>query len=284
LPPAIPTIRFEQVFMLPCDPLKIRHSEKTSRHAHQESTIDVPVSRNPGCSSHAGREAKTMILVIEDNKNDAKIIKYALTRNGKEGFDVSVALCLSQGIEMLSPVNKPSLVLLDLDLPDSNGIDTVVRLHQACPTVPIIVLTGADNQSLALEALRAGADDYLSKADIADGVLSRTIRYATERRSVRVQLVRAKQLEVLGQITGAAMHEFNNLAQVVAGNIDLLLDPVGESESPASRLERIKTALRKMAALTEGLSHFIRETSGTELPRVDLKTALANIQVMLDQS
>jgi PAS domain S-box-containing protein len=120
------------------------------------------------------------LLLIEDNLGDARLIREALREAGGERFDLQHADRLATGFARLDEGGF-QLVLLDLSLPDSHGLDTVARTHAQAPDVPIVVLTGLDDEALALKALETGAQDYLVKGDLDGRALSRAIRYAIER-------------------------------------------------------------------------------------------------------
>jgi phosphoserine phosphatase RsbU/P len=224
----------------------------------------------------------TKVLVIEDDPQEANLIQRFLMRKANDRFEIFTANRLATGIELLARGVKHDIVLLDLNLPDSRGLATLQNLLNASSSVPIIVLTGYEDESIALQALRMGADDYVMKSDIIAGILPRTIRYAIERRAAHDNF-RSQQLAMLNQITGAAMHEFNNLILIVGGNIDLLHDEIGEPDL-LDRIGRVKAALFRMASLTTDLAAFTRKQSDTPLPLVSLDTALMNIQRMLTRT
>ena len=120
------------------------------------------------------------LLLIEDNPGDARLIQETLHRAGGAPFRLHVAHRLDTGLAALdaSPVQ---LILLDLSLPDSHGLETVMRVRAHAPHTPIVVLTGLDDESLALKSLELGAQDYLVKGSLDGRLLGRTIRYAIER-------------------------------------------------------------------------------------------------------
>ena len=122
------------------------------------------------------------ILLVEDNPGDARLF-LDLVRSASSGADrpsVQHAARLAHALEMLSG-GQFDVVLLDLSLPDERGLPTVTRLHAHAPNVPIVVLTGLDDEALAVKALRAGAQDYLVKGRVDGDLLLRSLRYATER-------------------------------------------------------------------------------------------------------
>jgi DNA-binding NarL/FixJ family response regulator len=207
----------------------------------------------------------TRVLVIEDNPRDVEFLRQALDRRrSAEAFEVTSERLLATGIHALNGGDRFDVVLLDLNLPDSVGLDTLRRVMAACPTVAVIILSENKHERLALPALRMGADDYLMKSDINGGLFPRAIRYAVERRRMHAQLRRTQQLEVLNQIAGAALHEFNNLIFVVSGNVDLLELSKESGEAHPRRVETIQAALRRMSALTTNIMKFTRDQKSAQ--------------------
>jgi len=134
----------------------------------------------------------TRVLVVEDNPGDARLIREMLTE-GHEAFEIRVADCLSAGLAWLTE-DAVSVVLLDLGLPDSQGFDTLRKVRRHAPRVPIIVLTGLNDEELAIAAVRSGAQDYLVKGQVEPAPLARAIRYAIERQRLEERLVRMNRL------------------------------------------------------------------------------------------
>jgi PAS domain S-box-containing protein len=122
-------------------------------------------------------EKKIRALVVEDNPTQANMLRISLTRRG---FDVEAVAYLAQGLERLEKGNV-DVILLDLTLPDSDGIQTFYEVYNRAPDVPIVVLSGMNDQAVAQAALEGGAQDYLVKGVPSDESISRCLRYAIER-------------------------------------------------------------------------------------------------------
>jgi serine phosphatase RsbU (regulator of sigma subunit) len=136
------------------------------------------------------------ILVIEDEPGDFGLIRAHVRLSGLvHGGDkepVAWAKTLAEGIAAAQS-NKPDVVLLDLSLPDSAGLDTVRTMRAALPDAPIVVLTGHDDSALAIAALQNGAQDYLVKGQFDHDVLNRVVRYALVRGALEQELARKNQ-------------------------------------------------------------------------------------------
>jgi len=121
------------------------------------------------------------ILLIEDNTGDARLIQEMLIEAGSNQSDLERCDRLSAGLERINSGGVDAL-LLDLGLPDSNGIDTFLRVYAQAPEVPTVVLTGLNDAQLAAKLVSSGAQDYLVKGQFDDNLLMRTIRYSIERK------------------------------------------------------------------------------------------------------
>src|SRR5262249_16900436 len=132
------------------------------------------------------------ILLVEDNAADAFLVLDALEESNSRRFDVTHAEQLADALSLLEDSTFHA-VLLDLSLPDSRGFETFQTMNQKAAHLPIIVLTGLDDERVALEAVREGAQDYLVKGRNLASSLERSIRYALERKRIEEELVRAKE-------------------------------------------------------------------------------------------
>ena len=135
----------------------------------------------------AGPSARRTVLVVEDNPGDARLVELFLLEETADPFRVLKAIRLSDALDQLVSEHV-DVVLLDLSLPDSCGLDTLARVKAVRPLVPVVVLTGTKDEVLALDALRQGAQDYLVKGAGDGDLLRRAIRYAIERSRVEVAL------------------------------------------------------------------------------------------------
>ena len=121
------------------------------------------------------------ILLVEDNPGDADLIKEMLPGNGPVSFDIENVDRLSEVLERAGQ-KKFDIILLDLGLPDSMGLDTVRTIRAQIADTPIVVLTGTNDEQMGLAAIQEGAQDYLIKGQVNSSLLIRTIHYAIERK------------------------------------------------------------------------------------------------------
>lgn len=136
------------------------------------------------------------ILMIEDHPDDARMVREMLTYTKGTSFDVECVEQLSAGVECLR-ADEFDVVLLDLSMQNNQGTDALARICTQAPNVPVVALTGTedDSDSMGLEAVRAGAQDYIVKGWTDGNVLARSIRYAVERQRLKTELERAHQKE-----------------------------------------------------------------------------------------
>ncbi len=134
-----------------------------------------------------------VVMLIEDNHDDALLIQRYLSKAIKVTYQIHHVDELRKGLDFLNS-GGVDVVLLDLGLPDAQGLSAFEKVYAMSPDVPIIVLTGHDDDDLAMEAVHKGAQDYLVKGQIAGGLLQRSIRYAIERKRAAAELKRLNEL------------------------------------------------------------------------------------------
>ena len=127
------------------------------------------------------------VLLIEDNPTDALLLREAVRDDPLSAFEFTVAESLKSGLEYLAQ-HPFDVILLDLGLPDGQGLESFETVHGAFPDKPIVVLSGLSDQRLALGAVQSGAQDYLVKGTACWEIASRAIRYAIERKRMEMRL------------------------------------------------------------------------------------------------
>jgi signal transduction histidine kinase len=184
-------------------------------------------------------ERRVKVLLIEDNPGDTRLIREMLAEARGAAFDVECADRLSTGLDRLA-AGDIAVVLLDLSLPDSLGLDTFTKAHAQEPHVAIIVLTSLDDEALAVEAVRGGAQDYLVKGQVDGDLLARAMRYAMERKrgEERLEELYERERELRQELetevgrradfTRALVHELKTPLTAVLASSDLLITELKE--------------------------------------------------------
>jgi diguanylate cyclase len=149
------------------------------------------------------QRAPVRVLLVEDNPGDARLVEILLSETRQE-FDVKHVGTLGEALDEL---DRPpfEVVLLDLSLPDSAGLQTVERMRRAAPQLPLVVLSGRDDEEVALQALQSGAEDYLVKGHGDGDLISRSIRYSIERKNAEDKLARLAQYDPLTNLANRAL-------------------------------------------------------------------------------
>src|SRR6266545_2396271 len=147
------------------------------------------------------------VLLVEDNEDDALLIRETLSETT---IEIERAERLSTALEQLA-TGRFDAVLLDLSLPDARGLDTIGRVHSQAPGVPIVVLTGLNDEEAAGKAVERGAQDYLIKGHTDGALLTRSLRYAMQRHRAEETLrERNRELRILKKIS-----------ETILGSLDL---------------------------------------------------------------
>jgi signal transduction histidine kinase len=224
-------------------------------------------------------EVAFRLLLIEDNAVDGKIIQTALER-GTLPCEVELATTLKAGIEWALK-ETPDLVLLDLWLPDSQGMDTFHAAALALPRIPIVILSSTSDEESARKAVAGGAQDYLVKGDINLRALGRALRYSVERHRFEVrqrlledELAQARKLEAIGQLAAGIAHEINTPTQYVSDNTLFLREG----------FTSLLAGLKKLAQLAEGEEGIAPATVRQILKEADVEYFQAEIPQALDQT
>ena len=130
------------------------------------------------------------VLLVEDNPGDQRLVRETLRDCGAGAFELECVGSAARCVESLA-VKAPDVLLLDLTLPDSSGLETVDLVRAHAPGLPVLVLTGLEREDWGLEAVRRGAQDYLLKGHLDAQVLARALRYAIERNKLLRELQEA---------------------------------------------------------------------------------------------
>ena len=242
-----------------------------------------------------GQAVRRLLLVVEDNPGDARLLREMFSEQESHNTELTHVGSMSDAEKHLSE-RTVDIILLDLGLPDAQGLEAVRRAHAAAPNIPLVVLTGLDDESLAVEALQQGAQDYLIKGRIDAHGLLRALRYAIERKSLEDagilaenQLLQAQKVESLGRLAGGIAHDFNNMLFAVHGYAELLSQDLA-SKDPARldpdrlllSVNEISHAAERATALTGQLLAFSRRQAVT-MNVLDVNAAVNGIEPMVRQ-
>jgi diguanylate cyclase (GGDEF)-like protein/PAS domain S-box-containing protein len=196
-----------------------------------------------------GKKSIKVLLLVEDNQADARLLREMFSEQGSHETDLTHVGCMGDAEQHLaaSPVD---IIVLDLGLPDAQGLEAVRRARAAAPSIPLVVLTGLDDESLATQALQEGAQDYLIKGQIERRGLMRALRYAIERKVVEDALFAEKER---AQVT------LNSIGDAVAstdslGNITFL-NLVAEKKTGWSLQEAAGRPMAEVLRIVDATSH-----------------------------
>jgi DNA-binding NarL/FixJ family response regulator len=199
------------------------------------------------------------LLLVEDNDGDALLIE-SLIAAAQAGTPLRPSVRVHR-VSRLAHAFGPladrqcDVVLLDLGLPDAMGLHAMRAVRSAAPTIPIVVLTGLDDESAALEALREGAQDYLAKDTVTGDLVLRAVRYAMERKRAEEEVTRARWLAGIGETALAVRHEVNNPLASLLLSVELLRErgryDTDTLDGIASDASSIAEVIRRLAQLDD---------------------------------
>ncbi len=177
------------------------------------------------------------VLLIEDNEGDVRLIWEILSEIRNSPFYLEIANTLLNGLQAIERV-KPDIILLDLSLPDSNGIYTLNRVRDKALQIPIVVITGLDDEITAIKALKEGAQDYLVKGRMDSDLFKKSLLYAYERNKIFIELQKSKEIldENLKKMKWIENAKLNFIINITEG----LLNPVIEIKEAVKILEKFR--------------------------------------------
>jgi len=194
------------------------------------------------------------VLLVEDNPGDARLVRETLNEQGLHSTELTHVGCISEAEKYLEE-HAVDIVLLDLGLPDAQGLEAVKRAHAAAPTATLVVLTDLDDELAATQAMQAGAQDYLVKGQIERRGLLRALRYAVERK----RLDRLKD-----EFVATVSHELRTPLTSISASLGLLMgNAAGNLPDAAVRLLAIAhRSSRRLVRLVNDILDIEKMESG----------------------
>jgi len=205
-------------------------------------------------------EKPLQVLLVEDNAGDVRLLREMFSTERADSFELTHCLRMGEA-ELRLAKGGVDIVLLDMGLPDGHGLDTVRRAHAAAPGVPMIVLTGLDDEALAAEAMKEGAQDYLIKGQIENRALPRALRHAIERHRMQAEtdLIRIQQIQLKDEFLSHVSHELRSPLSAIRQFVTILLDGLAGELQPEQQ-EYMGIVLRNVKQLQSMISDLLEVT------------------------
>ena len=234
-------------------------------------------ARRPTPPSGAAEE-QIRLLLVEDNPTDVALLRDALNENRLVKFELVHESRVAEACKRLRS-EAFDLIMTDLALPDSTGLDTYRTIRGAAGGVPVIVLTGLDDEETGITALRDGAQDYLVKGQLTSRAIARAARYAIDKKHHQEELRQSQRLEAVGRLTAGVAHDFNNILTIIRCNAELLTLGLGHEDGEDAPAE-ILQATDRATALARQLLTFSRQQTMLAKP-LDLNEVVGSFTRML---
>ena len=228
-------------------------------------------------------------LIVEDCEADAELLLHELAHGG---YDVTAARVQTEEA-LRSALQRDSwqVVLSDYSMPAFSGIAALAIVREVRPDLPFIIVSGTIGEETAVEALKAGACDFLIKARLARLIpaLARELRDVDVRRErlraqavLEEQLRQSQKMEGIGRLAGGIAHDFNNILTAIIGFSEMVLDQIGLDKPISHDLQEIRNAADRAAALTRQLLAFSRQQT-LHIAAVDLNQVILHASDMLQR-
>ena len=238
----------------------------------------------PGTSPRRWQAEETPplhILIVEDNPTDVLLLREMFSAERPDSFQLSHLSTLGEALNYLAECS-PDIVILDLGLPDGDGVDNVRRVRRAAPHIPVVVLTGRDDDESVAQAMREGAQDYLVKGQIGNRALPHALRHAIERFSLHAEAALTnfeleRRVREKDTLLSEIHHRVKNNLQVISSLLGLESNRISDTRV-IGMLQTVQDRIRSMA--------FIHQTlyRAKDFTDVDFKAFLQSFVPTLVQS
>ncbi len=225
-------------------------------------------------------EKSLEVLLVEDSAGDASLLREMFSKEAPGSFKLT-HLSRLHDAEVHLANGGVDIVLLDMGLPDGHGLETLRRAQAAASGVPLIVLTGLDDEVLAAEAMKEGAQDYLIKGQIENRALPRALRHAIERHRMQTEadLIQIHQLQFKDEFLSHVSHELRTPLFAIYQFVTILLDKLaGElNQDQRSYLEIVLKNVEQLQSMIDDLLEVSRTQTGKltiELQRTSISDAI----------
>jgi phosphoserine phosphatase RsbU/P len=220
------------------------------------------------------------VLLVEDNAGDARLLREMFSKESAGSFELTHKTRMSEAEAYLAR-GGVDVVLLDMGLPDGQGIENLRRARAAAPDVVMMVLTGLDDEGLAAEAIKEGAQDYLIKGQIENRALPRALRHAMDRQRMQAESdrMRSLQLQLRDDFLSHVSHELRSPLTSIYSFTTIVADGLAGETSPQQGdcLQIVLRNVRQLQAMIEDLLEVTQVQEGKlsiELEAVALGEAI----------
>jgi signal transduction histidine kinase len=215
------------------------------------------------------------VLLVEDSAGDVSLIRAMLKRDGPASFELTHMVFMSDAEAHLAK-GGVDLVLLDMGLPDAHGLDSLRRAHAAAPGVPLIVMTGLEDEALAAEAMAEGAQDYMIKGQIESRALPRALRHAIERHRMQTEadIAREHQVQFKDEFLSHVSHELRSPLTAIRLFVTILMDKLA-GELNLEQAQYLETILRNVKQLQSMIDDLF-EVSGIQAGKLRIELQLTS--------
>jgi signal transduction histidine kinase len=267
--------------------------------------VSVAPALAPPAAEPPATRRPLALLLVEDNPGDAELLQLLLVDDadaagmaraaGARGANAQPLASAPQvtWVERVGAAREAlaraeqagapfDVVLLDLTLPDARGLATVAAVHAAAPALPIVVLTGLDDEALAVQALAAGAQDYLVKGAVTGAGVRRSVRHAMERQRLLLEAQRATRARDV--VLGVVAHDLRNPISTIKMCAAALGDHDDASPAPAEHVAHLAGVVQRSAEWMEHIIRDLLDVTAIEAGRLAVDPAPVSLGEVLDRA